>query len=113
MKEKTITLPRLKKVRIRGYRKLEKLPGRIPNATIKQVGYKYYVCVCVEEELEIPVMSEKRAIGIDVGVKNMVVTSDGEYYENPDFLKKYERRIKGYQQELSRRKKGSKNYNKT
>ena len=58
-------------------------------------------------------MSEKRAIGIDVGVKNMIVTSDGEYYENPDFLKKYERRIKGYQQELSRRKKGSKNYNKT
>ena len=43
----------------------------------------------------------------------MVVTSDGEYYENPEFLKKYERRIKGYQQELSRRKKGSKNYNKT
>ena len=43
----------------------------------------------------------------------MVVTSDGEYYENPDFLKKYERRIKGYQQELSRRKKGSKNYNNT
>ena len=69
--------------------------------------------VCVLEELEISVMSEKRAIGIDVGVKNMIVTSDGEYYENPDFLKKYERRIKGYQQELSRRKKGSKNYNKT
>ena len=113
MKEKTITLPKLKKVRIRGYRKLQKLPGRILNATIKQVGYKYYVSVCVEEELEIPVMSEKRAIGIDVGVKNMVVTSDGEYYENPEFLKKYERRIKGYQQELSRRKKGSKNYNKT
>ena len=113
MKEKTITLPKLKKVKIRGYRKLEQLPGRILNATIKQVGYKYYVSVCVEEELEIPVMSEKRAIGIDVGVKNMVVTSDGEYYENPDFLKKYERRIKGYQQELSRRKKGSKNYNKT
>ena len=42
-------------------------------------------------------MSEKRAIGIDVGVKNMVVTSNGEYYKNPDFLKKYERRIKGYQ----------------
>ena len=58
-------------------------------------------------------MSEKRAIGIDVGVKNMVVTSNGEYYKNADFLKKYERRIKGYQQELSRRKKGSKNYNKT
>ena len=76
MKEKTITLPRLKKVKIRGYRNLEQLLGRILNATIKQVGYKYYVSVCVEEELEIPVMSEKRAIGIDVGVKNMVVTSD-------------------------------------
>ena len=113
LKENTIALPKLKKVKIRGYRKLEKLPGRILNATIKQIGNKYYVSVCVEEEIEIPVLSEKRAIGIDVGIKNMVVTSDGEYYENPDFLKKYERRIQGYQQELSRRKKGSKNYKKT
>ena len=113
LKENTITLPKLKKVKIRGYRKLEKLPGKILNATIKQVGNKYYVSVCVEEETEIPVMSEKRAVGIDVGIKNMVVTSDGEYYENPDFLKKYERRIQGYQKELSRRKKESKNYEKT
>ena len=113
LKENTITLPKLKKVKIRGYRKLEKLPGKILNATIKQVGNKYYVSVCVEEEIEIPVMSEKRAVGIDVGIKNMVVTSDGEYYENPDFLKKYERRIQGYQKELSRRKKESKNYEKT
>lgn len=90
LKENTITLPKLKKVKIRGYRKLEKLPGKILNATIKQVGNKYYVSVCVEEEIEIPVMSEKQAVGIDVGIKNMVVTSDGEYYKNPDFLKKYE-----------------------
>ncbi len=39
--------------------------------------------VCIEE-VKIPVMSEKRAIGI----KNMIVTSDGEYYKNPDYLKK-------------------------
>ena len=44
MKEKTITLPKLKKVRIRGYRKLQKLPGRILNATIKQVGI---LCKCL------------------------------------------------------------------
>ena len=52
LKESTIALPKLKKIKIRGYRKLEKLPGRILNATIKQVGYKYYVSVCVEEEIE-------------------------------------------------------------
>ena len=110
---KYITLPKLKKVKIRGYRSLDKLPGKIFNATIKQVGYKYYVSVCVEEEIEEVIYTEQRAIGIDIGVKHMIVTSDKTYYENPDFLKKYERRIQGYQQELSRKEKGSKNYEKT
>ena len=110
---KYITLPKLKKVKIRGYRCLDKLPGKILNATIKQVGYKYYVSVCVEEEKEEVIYTEQRAIGIDIGIKHMVVTSDKTYYENPEFLKKYERRIQGYQQELSRREKGSKNYEKT
>lgn len=113
LQEKHITLPILKRVKIRGYRSLDKLPGKILNATIKQVGYKYYVSVCVEEEKEEVIYTEQRAIGIDIGIKHMVVTSDKTYYENPEFLKKYERRIQGYQQELSRKEKGSKNYEKT
>ena len=108
--KRVIELPKLKIVKIRGYRNLDKLPGRILNATIREVGTKFYVSVCVEEEIEIQERSGSEALGIDIGVKNLVVTSNHEYYGNPKYLDKYEKKIQRLQQELSRKIKGSKNY---
>ena len=108
--KRVIELPKLKIVKIRGYRNLDKLPGRILNATIREVGTKFYVSVCVEEEIEIQERSGSKAVGIDIGVKNLAVTSDHEYYGNPKYLDKYEKKIQRLQQELSRKIKGSKNY---
>ena len=110
LKRRVIELPKLKEVKIRGYRNLEKLPGRILNATIKEVGTRFYVSVCVEEEIELSERRNNTSVGIDIGVKNLVVTSNKEYYGNPKYLDKYERKIKGLQQGLSRKIKGSKNY---
>ena len=112
LKNKKITLPKLKEVKIRGYRKLEYINGRIINATVERVGNKYYVSVCVEEELPIVKAKATSIVGIDVGIKNLVTTSDGISYGNPNYLLKYERKIKGLQKGLSRKKKGSNNYNK-
>ena len=66
----------------------------------------------MEENIEVPVKKEEKVVGIDLGVKSIVTTSDGKVYGNPDYLNKYERKIKGLQKGLSRKKKGSKNYNK-
>ena len=110
LKRRVIELPKLKEVKIRGYRNLNNLPGRILNATIKEVGTRFYVSICVEEEIELPGRKNNQAVGIDIGVKNLVVTSNKEYYGNPRYLEKYERKIKRLQQELSRKIKGSKNY---
>ena len=110
LKRRVIELPKLKEVKIRGYRNLEELPGRILNATIKEVGTRFYVSVCVEEEIKLPEKITNKAVGIDIGVKNLVVTSNKEYYGNPKYLDKYERKIQRLQQELSRKIKGSKNY---
>ena len=110
LKRRVIELPKLKEVKIRGYRALDELPGRILSATIKEVGTKFYVSVCVEEKIELPERTNNQAVGIDMGVKNLVVTSDNEYYGNPRYLEKYERKIKILQQELTRKIKGSKNY---
>lgn len=107
---RVIELPKLKEIKIRGYRNLEELSGRILNATISEVGTRFYVSVCVEEELEVSEPSNNQAVGIDIGVKNLVVTSNKEYYGNPKYLDKYERKIKRLQQELSRKTKASKNY---
>ena len=70
--KRVIELSKLKVIKIRGYRNLDKLPGRILNATIREVGTKFYVSVCVEEEIELQERSKSEAVGIDIGVKEEV-----------------------------------------
>ena len=112
LKNKIITLPKLKEVKIKGYRHLECIKGRIINATIEHIANKYYVSVCVEEEITCVKTNTSSVVGIDMGIKNLITTSEGISYGNPNYLKKYERKIKGLQKGLSRKIKGSNNYNK-
>ena len=114
LKRKVITLPKLKEVKIRGYRNLESLPGRIINATISEYSSgKYYVSVLVEVNHLVAKIIPKRIVGIDLGIKDVVITSDGEKIKNEKIIEKYEKRIKRKQRELARREKGSNNYYKT
>ena len=114
LKRKVITLPKLKEVKIRGYRNLESLPGRIINTTISECSSgKYYVNVLVEVSHIVPKIIPKRIVGIDLGIKDVVITSDGEKIKNERIIEKYEKRIKRKQRELARREKGSSNYYKT
>ena len=109
LKDNVIKLPKLKEMRIRGYRNLDKIEGRIINATIYKEVDKYYVSVCVEEYVETKEVPIKRVIGIDVGIKELLTTSDGTIIKNMKFIDKYEKKIKGLNRWLSRCKKGSKN----
>ena len=111
---KTITLPKLKEVSIRGYRNLNHIEGRIINATVsKEKNGKYCVSVLYEQNLKENKFISNNIVGIDVGIKDLVITSDGDKYNNDKVILKYEKRIKRKQKELSRREKGSNNYNKT
>ena len=112
LKSKTIKLPKLKNCKIRGYRNLENLNGRIINATvIKDSSNRYYVSVVVEENTtNIITNTNHNIVGIDLGIKELITTSEGETFENPKVLKRYERRIIRLQRELSRKQKDSKNY---
>ena len=113
LKRHIIKLPKLKEVSIKGYRDLEYLPGRIINATIEQAStLKYYVSVLVEEDDVYTKLKPRKIIGIDLGIKDIVITSDNEKIGNPRLIEKYEKRIKRCARELSRRIKGSNNYNK-
>ena len=111
LKNKTITLPKLKEVSIRGYRNLDKINGRIINATIlKELDNTYYVSVVVEEEIITPIFKPTKIVGLDLGIKDLVITSDYEKYKNEQIIKKYEKRIKRKQRRLSKKQKGSNNY---
>ena len=115
LKQKIIKLPKLGNVSIRGYRNLKEISGSIVNATItKEKTGKYYVKVIVEEQEKKGMkVRPETIVGIDLGIKDLVITSNGEKYENPKELQKQEKRLRRCQRKLSRQRKGSKNYNKT
>lgn len=111
LKNRTITLPKLKEMRIRGYRNITEIKGRIINATIsKERNGKYYVSVLYEQNIHIPKLIPNYMIGIDLGIKDIIITSDYEKYKNKKIMQRYEKRIKRKQKELSRKQKGSHNY---
>lgn len=105
-----IKLPKLKQVRAKLHRKFT---GQIKSATVSQVpGGKYYVSVLVETEHEVLPKAEGQT-GLDLGIKDLCVTSDGRKYENPQILSKMERKLAKLQRQLAHKEKGSNNYYKT
>ena len=107
LKNKTITLPKLKEVKIRGYRNKEVILGVIKSAVIKKEAGRYYVSVLIEEALIRPAFVPTSIIGIDLGIKDLIVTSFNEKIENK--IKLNTKRMIGLQRGLSRCKPGSKN----
>lgn len=86
--------------------------GNIKTVTVSRDSTgKYYAAVLHDDGLEAtpPLMHISRVVGIDRGIKDIVVSSNGLYSGNPRFLVKAERNLKRKQRQLSRKKKGSAN----
>ena len=87
--------------------------GRILNATISQEpSGKYYVSLCCTDVNIQPYEKTNHYIGLDLGIKEFAITSDGERIENPKYLKKSVDKLAKLQRSLSRKSKGSANWNK-
>lgn len=105
-----IKLPKIGLVKVKKHRDFD---GLIKSVTIsKNPSGKYFVSVLVEQEEKEKLPTTDSKIGIDLGIKEFCITSDGEMIENPKFLRKSEERLKKLQRDLSRCEKGSKNKNK-
>ena len=105
-----IKLPKLKQVRAKLHRKFT---GQIKSATVSQVpSGKYFVSVLVETEHGSLPEAEGQ-IGLDLGIKDLCVTSDGRKYKNPQMMSKMERKLVKLQRQLAHKEKGSSNYHKT
>ena len=87
--------------------------GRILNATISQEpSGKYYVSLCCTDVETKQFDKTGNAVGIDLGIKEFCITSDGEMIPNPKYLKKSLDKLAKLQRQLSRKSKGSSNRNK-
>ena len=111
LKSKKLKLPQLDWIKVRGYKNIKTINGKIRNATIsKEPTGKYYVSILYEMYEKIPNSTPQSIVGIDLGVKKLLTLSDGITYDNNKYIDKYQKRIKRKQRELSRKEKGSKNY---
>jgi len=82
------------------------LVGIVKTVTVsKMPDGRYYASLLMDDGIARPETSEDgKAIGIDLGLLDFVVTSEGSKYQNPRHLKKYERNLKRKQKKLSRKK---------
>lgn len=108
--DRYIKLPKLGYVKTRN----KLVPqGRIVNATISQEpSGKYFVSLCCVDVPEKECHKTRNKIGIDLGIKEFAITSDGEMIPNPKYLAKQQKKLAKLQRELSRKTKGSSNRNK-
>lgn len=107
---KHIKLPKLGMVKTKNKLMPE---GRILNATISQEpSGKYYVSLCCTDVDIKPLKRTGNSVGIDLGLKEFCITSDGEMVDNPKYLKKSLNKLSKLQRELSRKSKGGSNRNK-
>ena len=105
-----IKIPKLKTmIKIKYHREFK---GLIKSATLsKTPSNKYFISILVDtENIKLPKSNKK--IGVDVGLKEFAICSNGYRVSNPKYLRKAEKRLAKLQKDLSRKQKGSNNRNK-
>lgn len=114
----TLTQP-LKDIKFRCsdlyFKRLQTYKEGIRSATLsKTKSGNYFLSILVElpQEEVIKFRVTNKHVGIDLGVKDFVITSDGEVFENRHFFKKQESKLLRLQIQLSKKQKGSNNRNK-
>ena len=101
-------LPKFKSgIPIRLHREVKGEIGKV--SITKTPTGKYFVSVFTTEKYQ-ECMSTNKSVGIDLGLKDLLITSDGEVFKNNRYTKRYEKKLAVAQKHLSRKKKGSNGY---
>ena len=102
-----VKLPKLKEVKAKLHRNFS---GQIKSAAVSQVpSGKYYVSLLVETEHE-ELQHTSHSIGLDLGIKDLCITSAGKKYINPQIIRKHEKKLIKLQRQLAHKEKRSQYY---
>jgi putative transposase len=112
--KKRVNLPKIGWIRMREELRYS---GEITKVVVSKCnGNKWYVSITVRRldssnyKHQPPLFDDKEPIGIDVGINTLATCSNGDTYDNPRPLKRYERKLARANRSLSRRQKGSQNW---
>lgn len=104
-----IFIPKCQRIRIKMHRDFE---GSIKSMTVSRTtDNKYYISLLVETEIE-PLKESSHMIGLDLGIKDLIIDSNGHKYKNHKYLTKSQEKLAKEQRKLSKMVKGSNNRNK-
>ena len=107
--DRYISIPKCPRIRIKKHRDFI---GMIKSITVSMTtDNKYYISLLVEEETESINLTDN-AIGLDLGIKDLIVDSNGNKYKNHKYLTKSQNKLAKEQRKLSKMVKGSHNRNK-
>ena len=98
-----LRLSKIGTVRVLMHRPLQ---GSVKTLTIRRKADRWYACFTCEVE-HVPLPKTGRVVGVDLGITNLAVTSDGEFYPPSKRLRSSERKLKQLQRAVSRKTKGS------
>ena len=87
--------------------------GKIMSGTVSCVAGKWYISIAVEVKKDLTLPKTGKYVGVDLGVKDIAITSDGYKFANPRWIQKSEKKLKRLQRELARRKRASKRRERT
>ncbi|MGM0502244.1 MAG: IS200/IS605 family element RNA-guided endonuclease TnpB [Bacillota bacterium] len=108
IKDNYIKLPKLSWVK---FAKSKEVEGKINNVTVsKSRTGKYYISINVRQILKTVVNNNQGELGLDLGIKDFLTTSDGEHISNPKHLSKYEDKLAKLQKKLARKEESSNNW---
>lgn len=110
LEDNNLIIPKFKEpIRVIIHRRFK---GEIRQCTLSKTPTgEYFVSILVNTEHE-KFKKTGRQVGIDLGLKDFAITSDGTRYKNNRYTKKYAKKLKKEQQHLSRKQKDSNRYNK-
>ncbi len=103
VREGRLHLSKIGDIKIKLHRPIE---GTIKTCTIVAKNGEYYATFSCEVDTQ-PLAATNTAVGVDLGIKHLLVTSDGACFDHPQALRKVERQLKRLQRAVSRKKKGS------
>ncbi len=110
--KKQVWIPKLQFTDIDLHREFR---GDIKTVTIsKSITNKYYVSILIDNKKELPNKQPIKlgtSVGVDLGIKDFVITSDGKKFKNHDFFKSAMKKLRVEQRSLSRKKKESNHCN--
>ena len=111
--KKRVNLPKIGWIRMREELRYS---GEITKVVVSKHNDKWFASITVRRldsnnyKHQPPLFDDRQPIGIDIGINTLATCSNGDTYDNPRPLKRYERKLARANRRLSRRQKGSQNW---